>query len=63
MFDLDAIEKDWKENSFCLTDKEIREIYISEGVTTKAYSEKVAELKNEIKYLNELEEKVKVKIK
>ena len=44
MFDLDAIEKDWKENSFCLTDKEIREIYISEGVTTKAYREKVDEL-------------------
>ena len=39
MFDLDAIEKDWKENSFCLSNKEIREIYIAEGVTTKAYDE------------------------
>ena len=41
MFDLDAIENDWKENSFRLTDKEIRQIYISEGVTTKDYSKTV----------------------
>ena len=39
MFDWDAIEKDWKENSFCLTDEEIRKIYINEGVTRKAYAE------------------------
>ena len=39
MFDLDAIEKDWKDNSFRLTDEEIRKIYIAEGVTTKAYSD------------------------
>ena len=38
MFDLDAIENDWLDNSFCLTDEEIRKIYISEGVTTKAYA-------------------------
>ena len=39
MFDLDAIEKDWKENSFRLTDKEIRQIYISEVITTNAFYE------------------------
>ena len=39
MFDLDAIEADWKEHCVCLSDKEIREIYIAEGVTTKAYDE------------------------
>ena len=48
MFDLDAIEKDWKDNSFCLTDEEIRKIYIAEGVTTKAYSDMIDEFrKNE----------------
>lgn len=35
MFDLDAIEKDWKENSFRLSDEEIRKIYVAEGVTKK----------------------------
>ena len=50
MFDLDVIEKDWKENSFRLTDKEIRQIYISEGVTTKAFSEKLEELEKKKKY-------------
>lgn len=47
MFDLDAIEKDWKENSFCLTDKEIRQIYISEGVTNKAYGQTCYKFYNE----------------
>jgi len=37
MFDLDEIEKDWKENSFCLTDKEVMDIFVSEGVTTRDY--------------------------
>lgn len=37
MFDLDEIERDWKENGHHLTDKEILEIYKQEGVTTKEY--------------------------
>lgn len=39
MFDLDIIEKDWKENSFYLSDDEIMQIYIQEGITTKELSE------------------------
>lgn len=39
MFDLDEIEKDWKENSFCLTDQEVLDIFKQEGVTTKDYKE------------------------
>ena len=56
MFDLDAIEKDWKENSFCLSDKEIREIYIAEGVTTKAYDETMTKFRNSLPkyYENEI---------
>lgn len=46
MFDLDEIEKDWIDNSFCLTDEEIRKIYIAEGVTTKAYAEVEAKFKS-----------------
>ena len=38
MFDLDEIEQYWKENSVYLSNEEIREIYIAEGVTTKEYS-------------------------
>lgn len=49
MFDLAKIEKDWQENSFCLSDKEIREIYISEGITTKDWAEKEQEIKNNYK--------------
>ena len=41
MFDLDEIERDWKENSFCLSDEEIRKIYIAEGVTIDAYYDAV----------------------
>ena len=56
MFDLDAIEKDWKENSFCLSNKEIREIYIAEGVTTKAYDEAMTKFRNSLPkyYENEI---------
>lgn len=56
MFDLDAIEKDWKENSFCLSNKEIREIYIAEGVTTKAYDETMTKFRNSLPkyYENEI---------
>ena len=43
MFDLDAIEKDWLDNSFCLTDEEIRKIYIAEGVSKKAYANSIDE--------------------
>ena len=43
MFDLDEIERDWKENSFCLTDEEIMNIYIQEGVTTLAYKKECEE--------------------
>ncbi len=51
MFDLDAIEKDWKDNSFCLTDEEIRKIYIEEGVTIDAYYNAVEECeKNKPKF-------------
>lgn len=51
MFDLDAIEKDWKENSFCLSDEEIRKIYIEEGVTIDAYYAAVEECeKNKPKF-------------
>ena len=49
MFDLDTIEKDWKENSFCLSDEEIRNIYIAEGVTTKAYNDSYNESLHELR--------------
>ncbi len=41
MFDLDMIENDWKNNSFCLSDKEIREIYDKEDVTINKYDKEV----------------------
>lgn len=51
MFDLDAIEKDWKDNSFCFSDEEIRKIYIEEGVTIDAYYAAVEECeKNKPKF-------------
>lgn len=57
MFDLDAIEKDWLANSFCLTDDEIRKIYINEGVTRKAYAETVEKfIKTLPKYKSTAEE-------
>ncbi|MBR1376917.1 MAG: sigma-70 family RNA polymerase sigma factor [Bacilli bacterium] len=41
MFDLDMIELDWKNNSFCLSEEEIIEIYRGEGATLKQYFEEV----------------------
>ena len=52
MFDFDEIEKDWLDNSFCLTDEEIRKIYISEGVTTKAYAEAEAKFNSSLPSYN-----------
>jgi len=52
MFDLDEIEKDWLDNSFCLTDEEIRKIYIAEGVTTKAYAETEAKFNSSLPSYN-----------
>ncbi len=46
MFDLDIIEQDWKDNSFCLSEQEIIEIYRSEGVTKEKYDKEVEEYKN-----------------
>lgn len=37
MFDLDAIEKDWLNNSFKLSEEEIIEIYRSENITLNKY--------------------------
>ena len=39
MFDLDLIEKDWINNSFRLSDEDIRNIYKSEGVMLKDYND------------------------
>ena len=52
MFDLDEIEKDWLDNSFCFTDEEIRKIYIAEGVTTKAYAETEAKFNSSLPRYN-----------
>lgn len=41
MFDLDLIEKDWKENSFCLSDEEVLEIFKGEGITTVDYDREI----------------------
>lgn len=41
MFDLDSIEQDWKDNSFCLSEEEIIEIYRSEGATLIKYEEEL----------------------
>ena len=43
MFDLDIIEKDWKENSYSLSEEEIIEIYRSENVTLSKYNEQIKE--------------------
>ena len=43
MFDLDEIERDWKINSFSLSEEEIMEIYRVEGITRKKYSEELDE--------------------
>ena len=43
MFDLDEIERDWKENSFCLTDEAIMDIFVQEGVTNEAYQKECDE--------------------
>lgn len=43
MFDLDIIEKDWKENSYSLSEEEIIEIYRSENVTLNNYHEQIEE--------------------
>ena len=43
MFDLDEIERDWKKNSFRLTDEEIMAIYVQEGVTVEEYEKEVEE--------------------
>ena len=43
MFDLDAIERDWKINSFSLSEEEIIEIYRAEGITWKKYKEELEE--------------------
>lgn len=43
MFDLDKIEQDWKENSFCLSEEEIIEIYHSEDATLRKYEEEIDE--------------------
>ena len=43
MFDLDIIEKDWKKNSFCLSDLEIMNIYKEEGITKTNYKNEVDE--------------------
>ena len=63
MFNLDEIEKDWLDNSFCLTDEEIRKIYIAEGVTTKAYAEAEAKFKSSLPSYNmTAEERLLLKI-
>lgn len=43
MFDLDAIENDWKNNSFRLSEEEIIDIYSSEGVTLSKYNQEIEE--------------------
>lgn len=45
MFDLDMIERDWLNNSFRLTEKEIMEIYRSENITLNKYYEEIKEYK------------------
>lgn len=45
MFDLDMIERDWKDNSFSLSEEEIIEIYRAEGITWKKYDEELVEYK------------------
>ncbi len=43
MFDLDAIEKDWQEHSFCLNEEDIIEIFRSEGATLNKYLAEINE--------------------
>ena len=43
MFDLDIIEKDWKNNSFCLSNLEIMNIYKDEGITKTNYKNEIDE--------------------
>lgn len=43
MFDLEAIENDWKEHSFSLSEEEIIEIFRNEGVTWSKYKEELAQ--------------------
>lgn len=43
MFNLDEIEKEWQENSYCLSEEEIIEIYRSEGVTQRAYDKELSD--------------------
>lgn len=45
MFDLDIIEKDWKENSFKLSEEEIIKIFNSEGATIEKWNKDVDEYK------------------
>lgn len=58
MFDLDAIEKDWKENSFCLSDKDILEIYKAEGITTTAFKEEIDSIKDRFPHNPTAEERL-----
>lgn len=48
MFDLDLIEQDWKNNSFCLNEEEIIEIYRSEGITQKEYDNQWKQYKEKV---------------
>lgn len=43
MFDLDLIEQDWKNNSFCLSEEDIIEIYRLDGATLNKYEEELDE--------------------
>lgn len=50
MFDLDAIEQDWKTNSFRLSEEEIIEIYRQEGATLRQYEEEIDNYIEKINY-------------
>ena len=47
-FDMDVVEADWLKNGVCLSDEDIREIYIQEGVTWSAYQKKVKECEDKL---------------
>lgn len=54
MFDLDAIEEDWKNNSFILSEEDIIEIYRFEDVTLNKYNEEIAEYRRKTHVKTEL---------
>lgn len=54
MFDLDAIEEDWKKNSFLLSEEDIIEIYQSENATLSKYNEEMEEYRRKTHVKTEL---------